>query len=73
MISPLINLRAEVAERAEDHRIARKHEEEAAARVGTPENVAAWRRACRWTADRAEAEREARSRLIRHIRETKEV
>lgn len=53
----LIDLRATMAMRREDLRIARKHEQEAAARVGTSENVNAWKRAVRWTSKCAEAAR----------------
>lgn len=65
----LVDLRAEVARRAEDLRIARKHEAGAAARVGIEENVRAYQRAHRWTQRCAEAERQARSALIRAVRE----
>lgn len=69
MIPEIVNLRAEVAMRAEDHRIARKHEDEAAARPATAENVRAYARAVRWSAHRAEQEREARARLIQFVQQ----
>lgn len=60
----LIELRATLAMRVEDHRIATKHRIEAAERVGTPANRLAYARALRWEADRAEAERVARVAVI---------
>lgn len=60
----LIDLRATVAMRAEDTRIARQHEEQAAARNMTPANSAAYDLASAWTAACAERERVARVALI---------
>lgn len=53
----VIDARAAVAMRDEDLRIARKHEHEAAARIGTPENHRAYLAARRWTDACAEARR----------------
>ena len=61
----LIDLRAEVAMRDEDYRIAKKHREEAAERIGTDENVRAYKRAERWARDCYDRACEARGRLIR--------
>lgn len=63
-MTDLTRLRAEVAMRAEDTRIARKHADEAAARIGTDENVRAWKRAERWLRMCAERERQVRVQLI---------
>lgn len=63
-MTDLTQLRAEVAMRAEDTRIARKHADEAAARSDTDENVSAWKRAERWLRTCAERERQARVKLI---------
>lgn len=60
----LIDLRAAVAERLEDRRIATKHMHEAAARTMTPENHAAWKRSVRWWNRCVERERVARRDLI---------
>lgn len=57
-------LRADVAMRQEDARIARKHMEEAAARPWTPENVAAYEGACAWLDTCRERLRVARVALI---------
>ena len=61
----LIDLRAEVAKRAEDLRIATKHRIEAAERIGIEENVSAYKRAMWWENKCRQAEQEARGRLIR--------
>lgn len=60
-----LNLRAELAMRLEDLRIARKHQEEAAARPYSTTNAAAFKRAVRWTNHCATREQEARGRVIR--------
>jgi len=61
----ITTLRAEVAERDEDYRIARKHFVQAAERTGTPENQAAYKRALSWM-DECKIRRErAHSALIR--------
>lgn len=61
--SSLTELRASLAMRVEDARIARKHEAEAAGRIGTPENVAAYNRARRWADTCREREQAARAAL----------
>ena len=61
-----LNLRATLAMRVEDLRIARKHREEAAARPMTPANKGAYKRALAWEATCREREQEARGRVIRH-------
>jgi hypothetical protein len=61
-----LTLRADLAKRVEDLRIATKHRVEAAARVMTPANKRAYERALAWEQDRREAEQAARGRVIRH-------
>jgi hypothetical protein len=61
----MLDLRATLAMRAEDLRIARKHREEAAARTMSPANKAAYERACRWESCCAEREQAARGAVIR--------
>lgn len=58
------NLRAQVAMRQEDLRIARKHEQEAAARPATAPNRAAYEGAVRWMESRAAALRRAQEMLF---------
>lgn len=58
-------LRADVAMRSEDTRIAHKHMVEAAARNASPENDAAYERALAWWHVCRIAEHDARGRLIR--------
>ena len=60
----LIDARAELAARREDHRIATKHLREAAARNWTADNRAAYERALRWAVRCADREREARAALL---------
>lgn len=56
--------RATLAKREEDFRIARKHEQEAAARIHTPENRRAYIAAREWADACAERARVARARVI---------
>ncbi len=60
----LVDLRAEVAMRAADSRIAARHMAQAAERIMTPENRRAYLGAERWFHVCKEAERQARKRLI---------
>ena len=64
MDSNLISLRATLAMRMEDSRIARKHRDEAAARTMSPTNRRAYLRAEAWVARCAERERVARVAVI---------
>lgn len=59
-----LDLRATLAMRAEDHRIATKHMREAAARTMSAENRAAYERALRWALRCGERERDARAALL---------
>lgn len=59
-----IDLRAEVAKRDEDYRIARKHANEAAARDGTEGNIRAYKGAERWAQTCLKRRQEAHARLI---------
>ena len=63
----LIDLRATLAMRAEDTRIARKHRDEAAARTMSAENRRALDGASEWLETCLEAERVARSECIRAL------
>lgn len=65
MSSNEARLRAELRMREEDSRIARKHAEEAAARIWTVDNHAAYVRCAAWADLCAEREAAARGRLIR--------
>lgn len=67
MRTDLTTLRAEVAMRDEDHRIAVKHTEEAAARPKTLENIRAYRRAVRWELRCLERAIVARNNLLRIV------
>ena len=61
-----IELRATLAMRAEDARIARKHRDEAAARPWSAANQRAYESARDWADHCGEREAEARGALIRH-------
>lgn len=63
----LVSLRATLAMRVEDLRIARKHEAEAAARTMSAANFGAWIRSADWLHDCAEREQEARAAVIRAV------
>jgi hypothetical protein len=63
----IVNLRATVAMREEDARIARKHRDEAAARPWSRENQRAYEGARDWANQCGEREAEARGRLIRAL------
>lgn len=60
----MITLRAEVAKREEDLRIARKHEHEAAERSYSFENQRAWIGAKNWTDECSWQLQQARAALI---------
>jgi len=60
-----LDLRATLAMRAEDLRIARKHRVEAGARVMSPANRAAYLGALRWEETCREREQAARGAVIR--------
>lgn len=69
MYTELVRLHAELAERAEraeDTRIAWKHEQEAGEGTSSPENIAAYSRCVAWTARCRAREAYARGRLIRY-------
>ena len=59
-----IEIRAELAKRVEDLRIARKHREEAAARTSTAASIAAYQGACAWENICREREQAARAAVI---------
>ena len=60
------DLRATLAMRVEDLRIARKHRAEAGARVMTAASVRAYNGAVEWEAECQRREQAARGALIRH-------
>lgn len=63
----LVNLKAQLAMKVEDLRIATKHREEAAARPMSPSNKAAYERACSWEDLCREREQNARGRVIQAV------
>jgi DnaJ-class molecular chaperone len=64
MIDEATNLKADVAERVEDLRIATKHRRQAAARPMTRANERAYQSALAWERTCSEREQQARARLI---------